>query len=111
MQVRGSWQRFLQREQGPRQANLEQVKEIIDVIKESQATTEITSSIRYIKRKKTSYRTRVQYAILCEGKSGDVLVCAQIFLGGWGKMGTGEERQIFSLLTHPASLEFNLMEN
>ena len=52
-----SWQRFSQREQRPRQPNLEQVKKITDVIKESQATTEITSSIRYIKRKKTSYGT------------------------------------------------------
>ena len=42
-----------------------------------------------------------------------MLVYAQIFLGGWGKNG-GLERErdrFFSLLTHPASLEFNLMEN
>ena len=64
-------------------------------------------------RKKQATEQRVQYALLCEGKSGDVLVYAQIFLGGWGKNG-GLERErdrFFSLLTHPASLEFNLMEN
>ena len=52
-----SWQHFLYQEQRLKQPNLEQVKKIIDVIKESQATTKITSSIRYIQRIKTTYRT------------------------------------------------------
>lgn len=76
---------------------MEQVKEIIDVIKESQATTEITSSIRYIKRKKNKLQNNVyNMPFSVKARVGMCLYMLRYFWEDGGKMGTGEgKRQIF----------------
>lgn len=74
-------------EQRPEQPNVGQVKKIIDVIKESQATTKIARSIRYIRREKQATAQCVQYATLGEEKRG----CACTHRHFWKAGGLPEE--------------------
>lgn len=79
---------------------MEQVKKIIDVIKESQATTEITSSIRYIEEKNKLQNNVYNMLFFVKARVGMCLYMLRYFWEDGEKMGDwrGKETDFFHSL-------------